>query len=171
MTTVNISGTWSEKQRPNNGLERVAGLIRANRIVRVPIVGYVEYHQWTEKLTGDVLTVAMPVVEAVIADDGSDPDGRGELVLGMIDQQRKDRGIGSVNDVPPHSGEIAGQAEFDFDGPADEPTQVGEVRLTGDGPREVPPPSGEEVLAERAEEKAKGKAKPTTTPFTPDGAP
>ena len=63
MTTVNLSGTWSEKQRPNNGLERVASYIHGNRITRVPVVGYVEFHAYTEKLTGEVLTVSVPAIE------------------------------------------------------------------------------------------------------------
>lgn len=148
MTTVNISGTFSEKQKANNGLTEVAALIRGDKTVRVPIVGWVEYHQWTEKLTGDVLTVAVPVIESCLAKDGSDPHGWGEAVMDMIDERRKERGLGSANEVPLHSGELTGQIEFDFD---DDGKVSGEVRMTDDGPREVPEPSGEEILAGRAE--------------------
>jgi hypothetical protein len=170
-TTVNISGTFSEKQKSNNGLTEVADLIRHDRTVRVPIVGWVEYHQWTEKLTGDVLTVAIPVIESCLSADGNDPHGWAEAVMDMIDERRKERGLGKASEVPMHTGELTGQIGFDFDGPADEPTAIGEVRLTGDGPREVPPPSGDEIVAEREEAKAaKGKAKPSVTPFVADGA-
>lgn len=168
--TVNVSGTWSEKQRPLNGLSTHADAIHEDRTLRVPVVAFVEYHQWTEKLTGDVLTVSIGAIEPATEADGTDPHGLGKQVMDLLDQLRKQRGKGSVDEVPSHSGELAGQVPFDFDGPeTGEPRAVGEVRLTGDGPREVPPPSGEEVLAERAEAKAK-RGKPTTEPFTPDGA-
>jgi hypothetical protein len=170
MPTVNISGTWSEKQRPNNGLERVADLIHGNRIIRVPVVGYIEYHQWTEKLTGDVLTVAIPVVEATLADDGSDPLGRGKQTLELIDELRKERGVGSVDDVPTHSGELANQMPFDFDGPEGDERGEPETRLGPDGEHVVPPPSAEEVAAEVAEAKAAKGKKPATDPFTTGGA-
>lgn len=189
MTTVNISGTWSEKQRPNNGLERVASYIHANRITRVPVVAYVEFHSYTEKLTGQVLTVAIPAIEPALEADGTDPDGLGKQLWEVLDQLRKRHGKGAVEDTlfsMPREG-------FDFDGPADGGGELDgqqELRLGPDGEHQVPPPSGEEVLAEHEEakaeaakasvveataavaasDKAKGKAKPATDPFTPDGA-
>lgn len=170
--TVNISGTWSEKQKPLNGLTTHADTIHKDRTLRVPVVAFVEYHQWTEKLTGDVLTVSIGAIEPATEPDGTDPDGLGKQVMDLLDQLRKQRGKGSVDEVPSHSGELAGQVPFDFDNPdgGEGGSVMGEVRLTGDGPREVPPPSAEEELAERAEAKARGgKAKPTTTPFNPGG--
>lgn len=166
--TVNISGTWSEKQRPNNGLDTHADLIHGNRILRVPAVCFVEYHQWTEKLTGEVLTVAVPVIEPGIEADGSDPKGRGKQLMDMLDELRKERGKGSVEDVP-RGGEMPGQTAFDFDG-AEDDDEPSETRLGPDGPREVPPPSGEELLAAREEAKAAKGKKPTADPFTPGGA-
>lgn len=155
MTTVNLSGTWSEKAKPNNGLTAVAGLIHDNRTIRVPVVGWVEFHAYTEKLTGEVLTVAIPVIESALDSDGKDPHGRAEVVMGIIDARRKERGLGAAAEVPFHSGELAGQIEFDFDGPDDgEPRRVGEVRMGSDGEHVVPPPSAEEELAEREEAKA-----------------
>lgn len=171
MTTVNVSGTWSEKQRPLNGLSTHADAIHKDRTLRVPVVAYVEFHQFAEKLTGNVLTVTIGAIEPATEADGSDPSGVGKQVMDLLDQLRKQRGKGSVDEVPSHSGELNGQEAFDFDGVEDgESTRVGEVRLTGDGPRVVPPPSAEEELAERAERKA-GKGKATADPFTPDGAP
>lgn len=155
MTTVNVSGTWSEKARPNNGLGTHAELIHSDRILRVPVVAFVEFHQWAEKLTGDVLTVAIPVIEPAIEADGSDPHGRGKQLMDLLDQLRKERGKGSVDDVPTHTGEIAGQEAFDFDGADD------------DGEREVPEPSGEELTAELDERRAARKAKPAD-PFQAD---
>lgn len=183
MTTVNLSGTWSEKQRPNNGLERVAGYIHSNRITRVPIVGYVEFHQYTEKLTGNVLTVSIPAIEPAFAADGSDPTGAGEQIWQILDQLRKQNGKGAVADT---LFDVARDA-FDLDGPeGDDEELQGQMRLGPDGPREVPPPSGEEIMAERAEADAEAarknvaeekraatkarNAKLATDPFTPDGA-
>lgn len=151
MTTVNISGTFSEKQKANNGLTEVAGLIRGDKTIRVPVVGWVEYHQWTEKLTGEVLTVAIPVIESCLTADGKDPHGWGEAVMDMIDERRKERGLGSANEVPLHSGELQGQIEFEFDGDGSP-----EVRIGSDGEHVVPSPSAEEEMAERAEAKAAG---------------
>lgn len=165
MTTVNLSGTWSEKTKPNNGLVEVAGLIHDNRTIRVPIVGWCEFHAYTEKLTGEVLTVAIPVIESAFDKDGNDPHGWGEAVMDMIDERRKERGLGSASEVPMHSGELHGQIEFEFDGDGH---PGGEVRLGPDGEREVPAPSGEEVVAELDERRA-AKGKPATDPFTPDG--
>jgi hypothetical protein len=168
MTTVNVSGTWSEKQRPLNGLSTHARAIREDRTLRVPVVAYVEFHQFAEKLTGNVLTVAIGAIEPATEPDGADPSGLGKQVMDLLDQLRKQRGKGSVDEVPSHSGELSGQEAFDFDGAGDgEPARVGEVRLTGDGPREVPEPSAEEILAERAEAKAKGRGKAAADPFVP----
>lgn len=198
MTTVNISGTWSEKQRPNNGLERVAGYVHGNRLARIPVVGYIEFHQYTEKLNGNVLTVAIPAIEPALDADGADPTGAGEQIWQILDQLRKDNGKGAVADTlfsVPRDG-------FDFDGPADggeggstaEMDGQQELRLGPDGPHAVPEASAEELMAERAEAKAemseadadaarrnvaeakragikarRSAGKPATDPFTPDG--
>ena len=178
MTTVNVSGTWSEKQRPLNGLSTHADAIHKDRTLRVPVVAYVEFHQFAEKLTGDVLTVAIGAIEPATEPDGSDPGGLGKQVMDLLDQLRKQRGKGSVDEVPSHSGELNGQEAFDFDFD-DDGHPTGQVRVGPDGPREVPPPSAAEVMAERAETKAGAKsgakpgaksAKPAADPFTADGA-
>ncbi len=157
MDAVNLSGTWSKKTRPNNGLTKVADLINDNRTRRVPIVGWVEFHQYTEVATGNTLTVALPVVEAVVDAEGNDTHGWGKNVIDMIDALRKERGLGAAEDVPQQAAQLEGQQSFDFEGPDDgEPRQLGEVRLTGDGEREVPEASAEELLAEREEAKADG---------------
>lgn len=159
MDAVNLSGTWSKKTRPNNGLVKVAELINDNRTRRVPIVGWVEFHQYTEVATGNTLTVALPVVEAVVDEDGEDTHGWGKTVLDMIDALRKERGLGTAEDVPAQSTQLAGQQSFDFDGPDDgEPRQLGEVRIGSDGEHVVPEASAEEELAKRAEAKAAAEA-------------
>lgn len=159
--TVNLSGTWSNKQRQNNGLDLVAGYIRrqwkaGHQVPRIPVVGYVEYHNWHEPISGQVLVVSVPVIEPALEGDGSDPDGTGRDVMEILDDLRKKRGKGSVEDVPSRAGEIAGQMGFDFDGPDAGERAERETRLGPDGPHEVPPPSAEEELAERAEAKDSG---------------
>jgi hypothetical protein len=165
--TVNLSGSWSAKQRQNNGLDLVAGHVRrqyvqGHQVPRIPVVGYIEYHEWKEPLSGPQLVVAIPVIEPVVEADGSDPQGRGRQIMELLDQLRKERGKGTVADVPSRAGEIEGQGAFDFGDPAEggegsagAGEEPAETRLTGDGPREVPPASAEEELAERAEAKAK----------------
>jgi hypothetical protein len=156
MTTVNISGTWSEKQRPNNGLERVAGYVHGNRLARIPVVGYIEFHQYTEKLNGNVLTVAIPAIEPAFDATGADPTGAGEQIWQILDQLRKNNGKGAVADTlfsVPREG-------FDFDDPdggeggSEELDGQQEIRLGSDGEHVVPEASAEELLAERAEAKA-----------------
>ncbi len=160
--TVNLSGTWSAKQRENNGLDLVAGYIRrqwkaGHQVPRVPVVGYIEYHNWHEPISGQVLVVSVPVIEPAFEADGSDPNGAGAQLMQILDDLRKQRGKGNVNEVPSRAGEMAGQMGFDFDGPGEEEgEEEAETRLGPDGPREVPPPSAEEELAERAEAKAAG---------------
>lgn len=153
MTTVNISGTWSEKQRPNNGLERVADYVHGNRIARIPVVGYIEFHQYTEKLTGNVLTVSIPAIEPALDADGTDPTGAGEQIWQILDQLRKDNGKGAVADTLFSIGADGG---FDFDGDEQGGELDGQQSLLGDGDRVVPEPSAEELMAERREAKAKG---------------
>lgn len=157
--TVNVSGTWSAKQRQNNGLDLVAKYIRqqwkaGHQVPRIPVVGYVEYHNWHEPLSGEVLVVSIPMIEPALEADGSDPNEVGAQLMTLLDQLRKQRGKGAVDDVPSRAGEVAGQMGFDFDGPGD--GEEPETRLGPDGPHEVPPPSAEEELAERAEAKAAG---------------
>lgn len=152
MTTVNLSGTWSEKQRPNNGLERVADYVHGNRLARIPVVGYIEFHQYTEKLTGNVLTVAIPAIEPALEKDGTDPTGTGDQIWQILDQIRKRHGKGAVADTL----FSVAQDAFDFDG-ADQGGEMEgqqEIRLTDDGPRAVPEPSGEELTAELDERRA-----------------
>jgi hypothetical protein len=155
--TVNLSAITSDKQRKDFGLDLVADYVHQNRTTRVPVVGFVEYHEWKEKLNGNVMVVAMPVAEPGFEADGSDPDGVGEQLLAILDDLRRKRGKSDAKEIPLHTGELEGQQTFDFDGLDDgEPKRLGEVRLGPDGEHEVPPPSGEEILAEREEAKAAG---------------
>jgi hypothetical protein len=155
--TVNISGTFSEKQRPNNGLERVAEFLHANRITQIPVVALVEWHAHGETKTGEKLAVSITAIEPGFEADGSDPDGIGRQIRDLLDQLRKRQGLGSVEDTlfsAPRDG-------FDFDGPAaggpaELDGQEPLIRTGPDGEFEVPEASAEELLAEREEAAAAG---------------
>lgn len=159
MTTTNISGTWSEKQKEANGFDTHADLIHSNRILRVPFVGFAEFHQWTEKVAGNVLTVRITAIEPAIESDGTDPTGLGKQVFDLLDALRKQRGKGAVDDIVSGGGDMPGQEAFDFDGLGDMPDdeEPADTNASGDV---VPPPSGEEVVAELEERRARKKAAP-----------
>lgn len=164
--TVNISGTFSEKQRPNNGLERVAYYLNTHRLARIPVVAYVEWHTHGETRTGEKMAVVIPAVEPGITaaggeiaglpvHDGFPTDAAGQIMW-LLDSIRRLGGKGAVADtlfsVP--SEEIHGRdddEDGEMEGQMPLPVEVPEVRLGADGPHEVPPASGEEILAERAE--------------------
>jgi hypothetical protein len=167
--TVNTMGTFSEKNRPNNGLERVARYLIENRLSHVPIVAEVGFHKYSETLDGHVLTIKLLAAEPGLNADGSDPDGAGKEIRDLLDQLRKRQGKAAFEETL----FSMSRDGFDFDGDGKEPAAElegqQEIRLGPDGPREVPPPSAEEVLAERAEAKDKAKPKPTTEPFNTGG--
>ncbi len=158
--TVNLSGTWSVKQRQNNGLDLVARHVRqkfvqGHQVPRIPVVAFIEYHNWQEPLSGPKLDVSIPVIEPVLEADGSDPNGYGQQIMDLLDQLRKQRGKGSVADVPSRAGEIEGQGEFDFGDPDEDADEPVDVNASGEP---VPPPSAEEVVAELDERRAAKKA-------------
>jgi hypothetical protein len=198
--TVNVMGTFSEKQRPQNGLDRIADYMIENRLAHVPIVAEIGFHKNSESLTGHTLTVKLLAVETGFSPDGSDPSGWGRRMRELLDEIRKGAGKGAVEET---LFSVAREA-FDFDGPASSDGLPGqdeipgvdgggeaETRLGPDGEHQVPPPSGEEILAERAEaaatatpdadepsaappeaaaEPRRKRARPATAdPFTPDG--
>ena len=163
--TVNISGTFSEKQRPNNGLEKVAPYLNTHRLVRVPIVGYVEWHTHGESRTGEKMAVIIPAIEPGMAPDGTDPEGIGAEIWQLLDRLRRLAKLGAVADtlfsVP------AEQLHSDPDD--DEPRFPGEETIPGadpiirtgpDGDYVVPEASGEELTAELEERRAAGGAVP-----------
>lgn len=154
--TVNISGTFSEKQRPNNGLERVADFLHENRIAQVPVVALVEWHAHGETKTGEKLAVSITAIEPGYEADGSDPSGIGRQIRDLLDELRKRQGLGSVEDTlfsAPRDG-------FDFDG-GEGGSAGGEldgqeplIRTGPDGEFVVPEASAEELLAEAEEARA-----------------
>lgn len=160
-TPVTISGTFSKDSRPSNGLEEISGQLIKDQLGLHYVVGVVQFAGASVPGPNEPLVprVKFLGIEPLAGDAAEDAKR-------ILDEARKGRGLGRMEDNIP----VPEPTLFDFDGPADEPTAIGEVRLTGDGPREVPPPSGEEIVAEREEAKAKGKAKPTTTPFVPGSA-
>jgi hypothetical protein len=158
---VTIRGTFKKDSRPSNGLETIAGELIADKHGQHYVVGVVKWAGGNLNEEGELVPAAKFLAIEPLTGAAVDAAKR------ILDDARRARGLGRAED---DFAKPADPTLFDFDGPDDgEPRQVGEVRLTGDGPREVPEPSAEEIQAERAESKA-AKAKPTTTPFEPDGA-
>jgi hypothetical protein len=163
-TTVNVSGTFSEKQRPNNGLERVAGYLDTHRLARIPVVAYVEWHSHGETRTGAKTAVVLPAIEPGVNEhggsvpglpvqDGYPADAAGQIMW-LLDTIRRGHGKGAVADT------LFSAPAADIHGDPDDEELPGqmviptETRLGPDGEHVVPPASGEEIMAERAEDKA-----------------
>jgi hypothetical protein len=180
LTAVTISPTFGKNERPSNGLETISKELIDNQLGQHYVVGIVQFAGASVPGPNEPL---MPRVKFLAIEPltGTEADA----IAGILDAARKRRGLGQVEETlfsVPRDG-------FDFDGaegdqPAEELEGQQEIRLGPDGPREVPPPSAEEELAERAEAKAaeqdQGDAKPVTRarnpkpatadPFTPDDA-
>jgi len=152
MTTVNISGTFSEKQRPNNGLERVAEYMDRNRIAQVPVVAVVEWHSKGESKTGEKIAVSIVAIEPGFEADGSDPTGLGQQLRQLLDELRQRQGLGSVEDTLFSAPREAYDLDRGEDGPGEIDGQ-GElpIRIGPDGEHQVPEASAEELEAERRE--------------------
>ncbi len=150
---VNLKGTFSKDQRPNNGLDTLAEYMNAHRLTRVPVVGFVEYHKLVDEVgRPQVLTVEVGAIEPLLSTDGADANGSAEQGWQLLDQARKLRGLGTVEDTL-----FDHPAGPDYDDEDGEPG--GQMRLGQDGPHPVPPPSGEELTAE-LDERRKGKTPP-----------
>ncbi|GIF08701.1 hypothetical protein [Actinoplanes siamensis] len=148
--TVNISGTFSEKQRPNNGLERVAQFMDTHRIAQIPVVAVVEWHSHQETKTGTKMAVSIVAVEPGFEADGSDPTGIGGQLRQLLDELRKRNGLASVEDTL----FSAPRESYDFDGdggPELDGQEALPIRMGPDGEHQVPEASAEELMAERAE--------------------
>jgi hypothetical protein len=165
-TAVNLKGTFAVKLRANNGLNRVADYLNTNRMARVPIVGYVEFHKLVETTDGDTMTVDLVAVEPAVAADGTDVKGWGRQTFRTLDEIRVAHGKGRVADTlfvngSGHDPELDGQLEAltreDVDastrleGTSQTPVTEDEgarVNASGDP---VGPPSKEELDAEKRE--------------------
>lgn len=165
MGTVNISATFSKKQRPDNGLERVSQHIDANRLTRVPAVCFVEWHGAHDTLTGRDIAVSVRAIEPGINPDGGPvpglpvhdgfPTDAAGQIMWLLDNVRRAHGRPDVQDTlfGAPAAELRGDPE-DEELPGQMVIPTGEVRLGADGPRVVPPADGAEIMAERAEDKA-----------------
>jgi len=179
-TPVTISGTFSRDSRPSNGLEEISAELIKDQLGLHYVVGVVQFAGASvpgpnEPLVPRVKFLGIEPLKGAAADEAKR----------ILDEARKGRGLGRMEESIPARDE----ALFDFDGDGHPtiPDQTGETRLGPDGEREVPPPSGEEILAERAEaaaaaapaaeeepaaEPGRKRAKPrpaTADPFSPDG--
>lgn len=157
---VNISGTFSEKQRPNNGMERVGPYLNTHRLARIPIVAYVEWHSHGETRTGEKTAVVIPAIEAGISDSGGNipglpvqdgfPADAGGQIMWLLDSIRRAGGKGAVADTLFN----VSSSEIHRDDDEELPGQQELVRVGPDGPHVVPPASGEELTAELDERRA-----------------
>jgi hypothetical protein len=179
MTTVTLRGTFSKDERPSNGLEAIADDLLKDQFATHYVVGIVQFAGSNRPGPGEheVPAVKFLGIEPLTADAA-------EQAKQILDQARKERGLGRMEDSIP----AADPALFDFDGDGHPSiSEEAETRLGPDGPHEVPPPSAEEILAARAERaataakavvvaaaEAKAKpakaAKPSADPFTPGDA-
>jgi hypothetical protein len=169
MTAVTIRPTFSKDTRPGNGLEEIADELIADKIKVHYVVGVLKWAGGSLDDEGAITpAVKFLGIEPVTGDAA-------EQAKQILDQARKQRGLGRMEDAIP----AVDPALFDFDGDGrPKLSEAAESRLGPDGPHEVPPPSADEVMAERAEAKAaksakpgaKSGAKPTADPFTPGDA-
>lgn len=163
---VNISGNYTEKTRPNNGMERVGPYLHNNRLTRIPVVAYCEWFGHAETLTGEKLSVAIPAIEPGITATGGDvpglpvhdgfPTTAAGQIMWLLDSIRRAGGKGAVADtlfsVPPTTGR--GRDADDDEEMEGQLPLVPEVRVGSDGEHVVPPASGEELTAELDERRA-----------------
>ncbi|AGL19522.1 hypothetical protein [Actinoplanes sp. N902-109] len=149
MTAVTISGTFGKNERPSNGLETIAEDLIKDQLAQHVVVGIVQFSGATLPGPGEQLVPRVKFI-AIEPLDGNAAD----TVRSLLDVARKDRGLGRVEETL-FDGTRGG---FDFDRPddgdEDELNGQTEIRLGQDGEHEVPPASGEEILAEREEAKA-----------------
>ena len=94
MTAVNIKGTFAKDERPGNGLEEIAEEIVHDELRRCTSVGIIEQHK-VVKSPGEAPrpTVRFVAIEPLIGDDA------GEQAAQMLDQARKARGLGLLQDT------------------------------------------------------------------------
>lgn len=170
---VNISGTYTEKNRPNNGMERVAGYLNAHRLERIPLVGFCEWHTHGESRTGEKVAVVLPAVEPGITPDGGPvpglpvqdgyPTDAAGQIFWLLDSIRRSQGKGAVADT------LFGNVDVDLDDDGPDDQLPGQTAIDV-----VPPPSGEEITAdldERREAKKQAAAKKTAAPAAAFTAP
>jgi hypothetical protein len=86
MSAVNISGTFSKDERPNNGLEQISADLVADELRPRIVIGVVVPHKFVRKPgEGTVPTVRFEAIEVVTTDDDV------ETVHEMMDRLRKER--------------------------------------------------------------------------------
>lgn len=145
MTAVTIRPTFSKDTRPSNGLEAIADDLVADKHQVHYVVGTVTWAGGSIDLDGAITpAVKFLGIEPLTGD-------LADSAKTVLDAARKARGLGRMEDnLPPVEAAL-----FEFDGDGHPTiTEAAETRLGPDGEREVPPPSGEELLAEREEAKA-----------------
>jgi hypothetical protein len=142
VTAVTIRPTFSKDTRPSNGLEVIADALMADQFGTHYVVGIVQFAGGSLPGPGEHLVPAVKFlgIEPLTGTSAED-------AARLLDQARKARGLGRMEDA------ITRPEPALFDLSTDEDGKV-EVRMTGDGDRDVPGPSGEELTAELDEKRA-----------------
>src|SRR5262245_37645981 len=87
---VNLSGTFAKDKRPDNGLDEIGDKLNTDRLMRIPVAGLVEYHGHHETVgRPEYISVRFVALEPVF-------DDAAEQVRQILDQARKQRGLGQV---------------------------------------------------------------------------
>lgn len=147
MTAVNLSGTWTKDERPNNGLEEIAQDLIAHQLRRHVVIGIVTFAGSTRPGPGEPESPRVKFLAIEPLFDDAAEQGRQ-----MLDQARKLRNLGLL-------------AESLFDVPAEGPAPAADVPRPGDGQPTipgsdpVPEASGAELLAEHREAREARKRK------------
>lgn len=146
-TPVTISGTFSKDSRPSNGLEDISAELIKDQLGLHYVVGVVQFAGASvpgpnEPLVPRVKFLGIEPLKGGAADDAKR----------ILDEARKGRGLGRMEESIP--ARDTALFDFDADGKPSMPEQEVETRLGPDGEREVPEPSGEEVVAELDERRA-----------------
>jgi hypothetical protein len=151
---VTIRPQFKKDSRPNNGLETIAEEMIADKQRVFYVVGTVKWAGGNLDEEGQLVPAAKFLAIEVVA-DGSQAEDR---IKEILDAGRKERGLGRIEEqIVKAVGQMPGQMAFDLKRPpeADDEGEQAETRLGPDGEHEVPPPSGEEVVAELDERRAK----------------
>ncbi len=139
MTAVTIRGTFSKDTRPSNGLEEIADDLLKKQFEQYYVVGVVQFAGGTVPGPGEGLVPAVKFL-------GIEPlqGGLAATAKDVLDKARQARGLGAIEDTFTKEGDPA-LFDFDEDGGV---TVPGETNASGEP---VPPPSAEELAAEKAE--------------------
>jgi len=87
---VNISGTIGKDKRADSGLDDIGDKMNVNRLVRVAVVGIIEYHGHHEVVgQPESITIRFAAIEPLSGKDDT-------TARHLLDKARRGRGVGST---------------------------------------------------------------------------